>query len=33
MLVGVPPFYSRNLHAMYRAILHGELRLPRREYR
>ena len=30
MLVGVPPFYSRNLHVMYRAILHGELRIPRR---
>ena len=29
MLVGVPPFYSRNLHAMYRAILHGELRVPK----
>jgi len=29
MLVGVPPFYSRNLHAMYRAILHGDLRVPR----
>lgn len=29
MLVGVPPFYSRNLHAMYRAILHGELRIPK----
>ena len=30
MLVGAPPFYSRNLHVMYRAILHGELRIPRR---
>ena len=29
MLVGVPPFYSRNLHVMYRAILHGELHIPR----
>ena len=29
MLVGVPPFYSRDLHVMYSAILHGELRIPR----
>ena len=28
MLVGTPPFYSRNLQTMYRAILHGELRFP-----
>ncbi len=28
MLVGAPPFYSRNLHSMYRAILYGELKLP-----
>jgi len=28
MLVGTPPFYSRNLQTMYRAILHGEVRFP-----
>jgi len=28
MLAGTPPFYSRNLQTMYRAILHGELRFP-----
>ena len=28
MLVGAPPFYSRNLHSMYRAILYGALKLP-----
>ena len=27
MLCGCPPFYSRNLHAMYRAILTAELRI------
>ena len=27
MLSGCPPFYSRNLHAMYKAILTAELRL------
>ena len=29
MLAGAPPFYSRNLHVMYRAILSAELRFPR----
>ena len=29
MLLGAPPFYSRNLHTMYGAILHAELRIPR----
>ena len=28
MLLGTPPFYSRNLHAMYRAILYGDLTFP-----
>ena len=28
MLAGGPPFYSRNLHAMYRAILSSEVRWP-----
>ena len=28
MLAGAPPFYSRNLHAMYRQILSAELRIP-----
>ena len=28
MLAGCPPFYSRNLHAMYRAILVGEVHWP-----
>ena len=27
MLYGLPPFYSRNTHQMYQAILHGRLRL------
>lgn len=27
MLYGLPPFYSRDTHAMYRAILHGRPRL------
>ena len=34
MLVGAPPFYSRNLHSMYRAILYAPaallVRLPAR---
>lgn len=28
MIAGAPPFYSRNLHTMYRDILVGELRWP-----
>jgi serine/threonine protein kinase len=28
MIAGAPPFYSRNLHVMYRSILGGELRWP-----
>eukprot|EP00743_Colponemidia_sp_Colp-15_P000706 GILK01000783.1.p1 GENE.GILK01000783.1~~GILK01000783.1.p1 ORF type:complete len:537 (-),score=100.78 GILK01000783.1:86-1654(-) len=28
MMVGLPPFYSENVHVMYELIQHGELRLP-----